>query len=190
MFPSSGNVAKPEVLAEYLKEARARLDPLGARTTADIFGMVTSVNGPLEVGQQWEKLSPVVDVLLPMVYPSHYPSGSFGISHPNAEPYKVVNIALDKAHEKDVKLGLAQPEHVRPWLQAFTLGSPRYGAEELNAEKKAAYDAGYQGWVLWNPGSHYEAVEGALAPKQPSAGANQARACRAGDPPIDLDGEV
>jgi hypothetical protein len=161
-------MAKPDVLAAYLKEARQRIGALGVRTTADIFGMVTSVNGALEVGQEWNKLSPVVDVLLPMVYPSHYPSGSFGISHPNAEPYKVVNIALDKAHEKDIKLGVTAAEHVRPWLQAFTLGSPRYGADELNAEKKAAYDAGYQGWVLWNPGSNYDAVAGALAPKQPA----------------------
>src|SRR5881628_3811849 len=75
VFPDSKGAAKPDVLAAFLKEANARFDKVGARTTADIFGLVTTVGGPLEVGQWWEKISPVVDVVLPMVYPSHYPHG-------------------------------------------------------------------------------------------------------------------
>ena len=45
---------------------------------------------------------------------------------------------------------------MRPWLQAFSLGQPKYGAEQLTAQKKAVYDAGYDGWVLWSPGSNYD----------------------------------
>ena len=162
VFPDSKDVGKPTALADFLKEARARLNKLGVRSTADIFGLVTTVNGPLEVGQEWERLSPNTDVLLPMVYPSHYPHGSFGIKSPNAEPYKVITIAIGKAHERDEKLGIKGEEHVRPWLQAFTLGSPQYGAEQLRAEKKAVYDSGYQGWVMWNPGSSYDIYVPAL----------------------------
>ena len=155
VFPEQNGVAKPEVLANFLKNANARLDKVGARTTADIFGLVTTVGGPLEVGQWWEKLAPVTDVLLPMVYPSHYPPGSFGIAKPNAEPYQVIKIALTKANERDRQLGITRTEHVRPYLQAFTLGSPHYGPEQVRAEKQATYDSGYDGWVLWSPGSHY-----------------------------------
>ena len=156
VFPDSKGVPKPEVLAAFLKEANGRLDKLGARTTADIFGLVTTVGGPLEVGQWWEKLAPVTDVLLPMVYPSHYPHGSFGIKSPNADPYQIVKIAISKARERDVRMGIKALEHVRPYLQAFTLGTPHYGPEQLNAQKKATYDSGFDGWVLWNPGSKYE----------------------------------
>ena len=156
VFPDSKGVSKPEVLAAFLKEANGRFDKLGARTTADIFGLVTTVGGPLEVGQWWEKISPVVDVVLPMVYPSHYPRGDLGLAVPNAEPYKVINIALSRAKQRDQKLGITTPEHVRPWLQAFTLGKPPYGPAEIEAQKKGAYDAGYDGWVLWNPGSKFE----------------------------------
>jgi hypothetical protein len=131
------------------------------RTTADIFGLVTSVPNALEVGQQWEHLAPVTDVLLPMVYPSHYPAGSLDVAHPNAEPYAIVYAAILRAHERDAKLGLSG-ERVRPWLQAFTLGKPPYGPEELREEKRAVYDAGYDGWVLWNPGSKYELFLSAL----------------------------
>ena len=156
VFPGAGTLAKPEALAEYLKTAKTRLNALGVRSTADIFGLVTTVRGALEVGQWWEKVSPHVDVVLPMVYPSHYPHGSFGIRSPNADPYQTIRIAIDTARVRDHKLGITTPEHVRPWLQAFTLGPPEYGPEQLEAMKKAVYDAGYDGWVMWNPGSKYE----------------------------------
>jgi hypothetical protein len=162
VFPDSKGVAKPDVLAAYLKEAHARLGKLGVRTTADIFGLVSTVGGPLEVGQWWEKISPTVDVVLPMLYPSHYPHGDLGLAVPNAEPYKVLNISLTRAKQRDQKLGITKAEHVRPWLQAFTLGKPAYGPAEIEAQKKGAYDAGYDGWVLWSPGSKYEPFVPAL----------------------------
>jgi len=162
VFPGSNGVSKPDVLAAFLKEANARYDKLGVRTTADIFGLVTTVGGPLEVGQWWEKVSPTVDVVLPMVYPSHYPRGSLGLPVPNADPYNVIRIAITRARERDQKLGITTPEHVRPWLQAFTLGKPPYGPAEIEAQKKGTYAAGYDGWVLWSPGSKYEIFRPAL----------------------------
>ncbi|HWJ45605.1 MAG: putative glycoside hydrolase [Gemmatimonadaceae bacterium] len=156
VFPGNKGESKPDALAAFLKEANARIDKHGARTTADIFGLTTTVGGPLEIGQWWERVSPNVDVVLPMVYPSHYPRGDLGLAVPNAEPYKVLHISLTRAKQRDEKLGIKHAEHVRPWLQAFTLGKPPYGPAELEAQKKGTYDAGYDGWVLWSPGSKYE----------------------------------
>lgn len=51
---------------------------------------------------------------------------------------------------------------VRPWLQDFTLGSPRYEAPEVRAQILAARDVGVRDWILWNPGSRY--TEDALEP--------------------------
>ena len=158
VFPDSKGVSKPDNLAAYLKAAKTRLNAQGVRSTADVFGLVTTVKGALEVGQSWEKLSPVTDVLLPMVYPSHYPRGSFGIPSPNAEPYNVIKIAIDSARVRDQKLGIGAEEHVRPWLQAFTLPGwkPPYGPEQIRQQKQAVYDAGYDGWVLWSAGSRFD----------------------------------
>ena len=156
VFPESKGVSKPENLAAFLKEAKTRLNALGVRSTADIFGLVTTVKGPLEIGQWWEKLAPVTDVLLPMTYPSHYPSGSFGIPRPNAEPYKVIRTAIDTARVRDERLGITADEHIRPWIQAFTLGKPPYGPEEIRQQKQAIYDAGYDGWILWSAGSKFD----------------------------------
>jgi len=162
VFPGDSGIAKPQLLADYLKRAKQRLNALGVRSTADVFGFVPTVHGALEVGQDWVKISPVVDVVLPMVYPSHFPAGSLGIAHPNADPYKIIKISIDTARVRDAKMGVTMPEHVRPWLQAFTLGKPEYGAEQLKQEKQAVYDAGYDGWVLWNPGSKYDVYLPAL----------------------------
>jgi hypothetical protein len=162
VFPDSKGVSKPDALAAYLREARARLNRVGVRSTADIFGLVTTVQGALEVGQDWEKVSPVTDVLLPMTYPSHYPRGSFNIGNPNKEPYQVVKIAISRARERDQKIGIKDPEHVRPWIQAFSLYGVSYGAPEVEAQKKAIYESGYDGWVLWNPGSIYDVFMPAL----------------------------
>src|SRR6476620_916899 len=162
VFPDSKDLPKPVALAEYLKDAKTRLNKLGVRSTADIFGLVTTVGGALEVGQDWEKISPVVDVVLPMVYPSHYPRGSLGVPYPNADPYKIIHIAISRARERDKKLGISEAEHIRPWLQAFTLGKPPYGADQLREQKKAVYESGYDGWVMWNPGSIYDVYLPAL----------------------------
>jgi hypothetical protein len=162
VFPGADGMSKPDALAAYLKEARERLHKVGVRSTADIFGLVTTVRGPLEVGQEWEKVAPVTDVLLPMVYPSHYPRGSLGVARPNAQPYDIVYKAIVGTKARNQKVGVTAAEHVRPWLQAFSLGKPDYGAAEVTAQKKAVYDAGWDGWVLWHPGSKYEVFLPAL----------------------------
>lgn len=154
VFPGA-TLDKPKLLGTFLAAARARISALGGRTTADVFGLVTTVPGPLEIGQYWEALAPNVDVMLPMTYPSHYPRGVFGFARPNAEPYGVQKAAITRARERNQKLGITG-ESVRPWLQAFSLGKPEYGAAELRAQIKGIYDAGYKGWVLWSPGSKYE----------------------------------
>ena len=161
VFPDQKGQNKEQALADFLSTAHTRLSKLGVRTTADIFGLVTTVPNALEVGQQWEHLAPVTDVLLPMTYPSHYPPGSLNIAHPNAEPYAIIRAAVTRAHERNIKLGLTG-ERVRPWLQAFTLGKPPYGPDEIREQKRAVYDSGYDGWVLWNPGSKYEIFLSAL----------------------------
>jgi hypothetical protein len=155
VFPEQRGRTKPQVLAEFLSTARARFAKLGVRTTADIFGLVTTVGGALEVGQKWEPISQSVDAVLPMVYPSHYPPGSFQLPHPNADPYDVIHIAISRARERDEKLGI-KGEHVRPWLQAFSIGLPKYGAHEIEEQKRAVYDSGYDGWILWEPGTRYD----------------------------------
>src|SRR5256884_6324883 len=64
-----------------------RLQPLGVPVTFDIFGLTSGATGDLGIGQVWEDFVTVADVVLPMVYPSHYYRGSYGLAWPNGEPY-------------------------------------------------------------------------------------------------------
>jgi hypothetical protein len=147
-----------------------RLRPLGVPVTFDIFGLTASATGDLGIGQVWEDFVQVADVVLPMVYPSHYYRGAFGYAWPNGQPYRVVRSALVDALERSRPLpGSAE---IRPFLQAFTLGRrlPRYTPFEIREQIRAAEDLGITSWVLWNPRSVYQ--RGALRPKHALSGAD------------------
>jgi hypothetical protein len=45
---------------------------------------------------------------------------------------------------------------IRPYLQAFTLGQPRYTPEMVREQIRAAEELGLDSWVLWNPRSAYD----------------------------------
>jgi len=133
---------------------RDRVAALDVPFTLDVFGMTTVAEGDLGIGQVWEDLVDLADVVLPMVYPSHYYRGMYGHASPNAAPYDVVKRALEDGLRRSAKVD--SPAEVRPYLQAFTLGAPRYGPEHVRAQMKAGYDLGLGGWVLWNPRSVYD----------------------------------
>ena len=51
------------------------------------------------IGQQWEDLVTTADVVLPMVYPSHYQSGIYNVAKPNSQPYRMVLRSLEDGKE-------------------------------------------------------------------------------------------
>ena len=160
VFTGSDGRTKTQGIREFLRYARTELAELGVLSTADVFGVTTSSARDVGIGQVWESFIDVVDAALPMVYPSHYYTGSFNIQSPNAYPYEIVNRALRDAVRRSAAVEGAGV--TRPYLQDFTLGAPAYGAAEVRAQIEATYDAGIDEWVLWNPGSRY--TEEALEP--------------------------
>lgn len=160
IYPGAGELPQAEAIRALLVYARDELADLGVEVTADVFGVTTSARRDVGIGQVWERFIDVVDVALPMVYPSHYWEGSFGYKTPNAYPYEIVKRALEDALERSAEVEGAGI--TRPWLQDFTLGQPRYEAPEVRAQIQATYDVGIHEWILWNPGSRY--TEEALEP--------------------------
>ena len=63
---------KRQGVARNLRLLRDRTRPLGVPFTIDVFGLTTSATGDMGIGQLWEDLVTTADVVLPMVYPSHY----------------------------------------------------------------------------------------------------------------------
>ncbi len=160
VFPGSEGRRRRDAVEAFLEYARAALDDSGVEMTVDVFGATTSAQSDVGIGQYWERFIGSVDVALPMVYPSHYWEGSFGIKDPNGHPYEIVRAALVAAVQRSKAVEGAGA--TRPWLQDFTLGSPRYEAPEVRAQIQATYDAGIDEWLLWNASSRY--TESALAP--------------------------
>src|SRR5213593_4119853 len=167
IFPAhrSGETQR-EAVRRHIGLLRDRLKPLAVPVTFDIFGLTASATGDLGIGQVWEDFASVADVVLPMVYPSHYYRGAFGFAWPNGQPYRVVRSALNDALQRSRPLpGSAE---IRPFLQAFTLGRrlPRYTPFRSEEQIRAVEDLGITSWVLWNPRSVYQRA--ALRPKHAS----------------------
>ncbi len=134
---------------------RERVTALGVPFTLDVFGLTASARGDLGIGQVWEDLSTAADVILPMVYPSHYRRGAFGIDNPNRSPYETVQRAVQDAVIRSTTM--ERPARIRPFLQAFTIYRVRYGGPEIRAQIQAVEDAGLTDWVLWNARGVYPA---------------------------------
>ncbi|TVR65557.1 MAG: hypothetical protein EA422_03810 [Gemmatimonadales bacterium] len=160
VYPGQEGRTRSEAIREFLLWSREELADLDVPVTADVFGMATSARNDVGIGQLWEDMVDAVDVILPMIYPSHYWQGSFGIDAPNAHPYEVIGSALRHAIRRTE--GVENPARIVPWLQDFTLGQPRYEAPEVRAQILATRDAGIHEWILWNASGRY--TEAALEP--------------------------
>jgi len=126
--------------------------------SADVFAYALVEDWDLDIGQRVSKLAPVLDVIAPMAYPSHYYGKNFGYANPAEHPYEVVRQTLELGRPLMVN---APKIIIRPWLQDFDMGA-EYTAPMVLAEMKAVKDAGYNdGWMLWNPRNVY--TRGALA---------------------------
>ncbi|WP_427340386.1 putative glycoside hydrolase [Caloranaerobacter sp. DY30410] len=176
-FPTDGNRSiidygeesigktKAEVIAEFLKYARERLEPKGVYVSADIFGLVTTVKDDMRIGQHLETLATSTDILCPMVYPSHYALGSYGVAYPDSQPYKIVYTSLSRAKARIDNIKTEEPKAIiRPWLQDFSAPWLKklygkhyinYGPEQIRAQIKAVYDAGLEEWIFWNASNRY-----------------------------------
>ncbi len=175
------------LFAEYRHEntGRASSTPW---TSADLFGMTTTNYDDLSIGQVQDRAVPYFDFIAPMVYPSHYPDGSFGYADPNDYPYEIVHYAMKTGVERlqSVTTPMAgfthKPQYVtnasgtpvatglyekpvyeanklRTWIQDFDYGGD-YDAVDVRAQIQASYDAGVMDWMIWAPSNIY--TKGAL----------------------------
>jgi len=143
-----------KAISGFLEAARTRLTPYNVFISADIFGYVSWHNADIEIGQRVDALSPYVDYLSPMLYPSGFNAGIPGHPDPVKANYEVVKQSLDKALEKSGTSPLAY----RPWLQAFrdyAFDRRIYGAKEIREQIAASEAFGSCGWILWNPRNVY-----------------------------------
>ncbi len=151
---------KQAAITGFIKYACEQLKPLGVFVSVDVFGaIIGSTIDAASVGQNYAELSMYLDYICPMVYPSHYGAGYYNLKVPDAQPYDLVYHAmLDSKKALSANMAKGRCAVVRPWLQAFTAswvkGHIDYGSNEIAAQIRGTYDAGYNSWLLWGSGNY------------------------------------
>jgi len=153
---SRPNTAENRVKAVsgFLMEARSRLFSYNVFLAADIFGYVNWNFNDTDIGQKLEYLTPHLDYLSPMLYPSGFQYGIPGYRNPVANPYEIVYLTLKRAQERTQ----LSPVRFRPWLQAFrdyAFDRRYFAGKQIKDQINAVEKFGSNGWMLWNPRNVY-----------------------------------
>lgn len=145
--------SKIDNINRFVSQAKKELAEYDRPLSIDVFGLTTSLEGGIGIGQSFRELAEKINIISPMVYPSHYDPGIFGIESPAEEPYKIIKKSVGDARQKT--LDIDKPDvKIRPWLQDFSLGH-KYTEREVIQQIKALDELGIDEWLLWNPESKY-----------------------------------
>jgi hypothetical protein len=157
--------SKSDTINAFLEKVMEELKSYNVVISADVFGITTKRDGDFEnIGQDFSKIAGIVDVICPMVYPSHYANNEYKIAKPDLAPYDIVYKSLEDAMERlEIYSGdsSAKVANIRPYLQDFTaswLGSGNYttySTKQVAAQIQACYDLGMDDFTLWDPSNKY-----------------------------------
>ena len=157
-YRNTDNITKAEAIQKYLNYAKKELSPYNVYISADIYGQVGSSYDDMSLGQFWEAVSSEVDYISPMMYPSHYGKGVYGLDIPDANPYKTIYHSTKDSINRNNNI--SSPAIIRPWIQAFTAtwvkGHINYGPNEIKEQIKAMKDLGVDEYILWSATNRYE----------------------------------
>lgn len=153
--------SKADIITAFTKYACQHLQQKGVYVSADVFGaVILSQLDASIVGQDFAAMSQYLDYICPMVYPSHYAEGTFGIAYPHLDAYDIILNTMEKGQDLIRENERSQRKAIiRPWLQDFTLKSLKpyllYGPEQIKAQIQGTYDAGLEEWIFWNAAGNY-----------------------------------
>ena len=80
-------------VADFVRATREALTGMPVTLGISVFGIAAT--RPEPIAQDMRLLLPWVDYIAPMVYPSHWGPGEYGLANPNANPYEIVKRSLD-----------------------------------------------------------------------------------------------
>lgn len=145
--------SRVEAISEFLKLAQNRLRKYGVFISVDTYGNICWEDHDMGIGQMIEPLARYADYIAPMLYPSGFAKGSFGLENPSEHPHAVIYRSLKNIEDQ------IESKRLRPWLQSFKDYAHRkieYNYFEINEQIRAAADTNTSGWMLWSPSSRYE----------------------------------
>jgi len=148
-----------EIVTSFVATLHDTLQALDCKLSADLFGiMAWGRTADLALtGQHVPSLAPHLDIICPMIYPSHFGPGFEGLDNPGDHPEYVIAEGVRRFQKQ------AGPELlIRPWLQAFPWRVSNYDADYVAAQVNACDTSGASGWCLWNPAGRYEVAQAGI----------------------------
>lgn len=140
-------------IEDFLILAKERLRKHGTFISVSIYGNACWQEDDTGIGQKIESLSKHADYIAPMLYPSGFAKGSFGVQHPADHPYITIYKSIKNIENK------IDMRRVRPWLQSFkdyAHSKREYKKFEIREQIKAAEEIKTSGWMMWSPSSKYD----------------------------------
>ncbi|MFG2714094.1 putative glycoside hydrolase [Streptomyces goshikiensis] len=148
-FPGIGAATPEQSITSFVADTRTALRPHAKYLGVSVFGIAAT--RPTEIAQDIGALVKVTDYIAPMVYPSHWGPGEYGVAQPDTAPYAIVQRSLaDFARQAK-----GTQTEIIPWLQDFSMGST-YGPAEVAEQIKAAAANKMNSFILWNAGARYQ----------------------------------
>jgi len=150
--PGSSQNAKD--IYQVINWFKQKLAPQDIPLQIDVFG-VSSFGESKYIGQNIKLFADTIDVLCPMVYPSHYTP----FPQHFATPYETVYNSL-QAIKKQFKES-PMPFKLTPYIELSNYHyklSQSKKTEYIYAQIRAAENAGADGWFAWSPHNQYDSL--------------------------------
>jgi len=143
---------RSRTITDFVARARQMLHAQGVLFSIDVFGVMAWAK-PVDLshtGQNIADLARHVDVMSPMIYPSHF-FGFDGYRAPGDAPEHFISESMQRFEQATTGSGIV----LRPWLQAFGWHTKSYSASYILTQVRVARDQGGVGFLFWNARNDY-----------------------------------
>jgi len=143
---------RSEVITDFVARAYEDLHARGVLVSVDVFGVMAWAR-PIDLshtGQNIAELAQHVDILSPMIYPSHF-FGMDGYALPGDAPEHFISESMKRFEATTQGSGIV----IRPWLQAFAWRTKSYSTDYILTQVSVAKSEGGVGFLFWNARNEY-----------------------------------
>jgi len=143
---------RSRVITDFVARAYADLHARGVLVSIDVFGVMAWAR-PVDLnhtGQSIAELAEHVDVLSPMIYPSHF-FGMDGYKLPGDAPEHFISESMKRFEATTEGSGVV----IRPWLQAFAWKTKSYSTDYILNQVSVSKEEGGVGFLFWNARNEY-----------------------------------
>lgn len=151
---------RSKVITDFVARAYDDLHARGVLLSIDVFGVMAWAR-PIDLshtGQNIAELAQHVDILSPMIYPSHF-FGMDGYALPGDAPEHFISESMKRFQATTQGSGVV----IRPWLQAFAWRTKSYSTAYILTQVGVAKNEGGVGFLFWNARNEYPRPFDAMA---------------------------